>query len=1184
MFIDGDKAVSGSYSFTWSSSRLDRNLITVLTGQAVDTFDTLFQDMYLLSNGVCLSKINLSSEPEPEFLPQAAPTVLPSATRALKLINPKYALVSNCAFTTNGPVSDQTSAKNSISKNQTEVIKQIKDTPVVPPVHPGLLNLEKANMINYVPTWPDPDPPSDVIGFINIRDSNKPLQAHLMRSELFEVSQAIRFKDPFHEPKESLSLRACPGPISQTPSNPEALTQEQTSGEAQKNFDQNQHQTSSQSENLILPVEKPETLHVLACSKVDKEELCVMEKDAFDISTSLQSKNIHTEKDFANAIPNVSVTQGDRVSDTKQTLDTPQPLKCPTQTSDNLDMKLSSAVYSETLCDSFAIPDTPFVKQSLDDQVLIDVATQEHKDTKPETNQNGWNGTQMSNCDSSISSLSDVYYDCFSPVADLRFVEDFFVPDKTQESLHNPIKNGHQEQEVPCSNSSSAQDLDLDKKQTLFTPKLLKTSCSIVFNFLSTEFKTKTTPSKTTFAQESDQGIIINDSKLPVKDFSQTPNGCFNFSSTSEEYFECSDTVGLNSDIHGMVFEKPSSVENFNLNKPLQILKPVLEAEKFSKLSCQNMKEKDEPKMDSGQEQPEFQHILEITADSNIVADEIKAVLGSEDNTQTQLDEKVHRHQEQVSEVTSEPVVESKSMSNFSQEHEISASQEILEIQTKSVELFEKVKKKEPMQGLQLDVNLDLACKEPEIEPLQDLQSDIHLDLKCERKTVQLPEKYSKPQLQDLESKVSQDVKCVGQSVKLAEKTAQLPLQDLQPEVTVDLICEGLSVQLPETTTKPPIQDPQSEESPDLKLKPSEVNAINKLCLATGSESRNSILQDKADITSVFPEETEVTNSVELPKTEQLQNPLTYLDPGSNHPPNLKSEEHVNEHLRLQNDEVSQAVLKIDSEEHNPQEKLPEQFETIELLILEDSDTQELNHSDPIRPRAAMRKKTKASKTEPIEQKTTNDRKCKENQLGHDVNSRNKKETCHPTALIEEKQEGEHICTNQMNKNLPEAKSKLECLVRKQPHQTSSRIPIQARGGLTKLTISKADTGNRLFGLRAPKAGLHSKLPSLGKPLGQKKPSLTLFPSPEKLSTGAIAPVRSTQIHQRPTVPSPNGPISPLKQAQVQLIAPRTRQSDQPNVSRKRSASITKYSCSSGILCPGQVKKKQVFKGSPPSS
>ncbi|XP_067275544.1 uncharacterized protein fam83ga isoform X2 [Pseudorasbora parva] len=1165
MFIDGDKAVSGSYSFTWSASRLDRHLITVLTGQAVDTFDTLFQDMYVMSNGVCLSKINLSSEPEPEFLPHVVPTPLPSATNALKLINPKYTLVTNCAFTTNGPVSDHTSAKNNISKNQAEVIERIKDTPVVPSVHPGLLNLEKVNMINYVPTWPDPDPPSDIIGFINIRDSNKPLQAHLMRSELFEVSQAIRFKDPFHEPKESIYHRACPGPLSQTPYDPEAPAQKQTPGEAQKNFDQNQHQTSSQSEDLILPSGKQETVHVLACNTADKEKLCAVEKDIFD--TSLQSESIHTEKDCPNAISNVSFTQDDRVSDTKETLDTLQPLKCLAQTSENLDRKSSSAVYNQTHCNLFAITDTHF-----DDQVLNDGATQEHIDAKPKANQNGWNGTQMSNCDSSISSLSDVYYDCFSPAADSKSLGDFFVPEKTQESLHNPIKNGHQEQEVSPSNPSLTQDTtDLDNKQTLFTPKILKSSCSIVFNFLSTDCKTTTTPSEVNFVQESDKGIIIKDSKPPVKDsetsyLSQIPNGCFNFSSTSEEYFECSDTVGLNSDIHCMVHEKPGSVENFNLNEPQKILNPVLEVE-LSELSCQNMKEKDKPKINSGHEQPEFQHIL--TANSQLVADGIMAVLGLEHNTQIQLDENVYRHQEQVSEIMSELVV--------LQEHEIRVSHKILEIRNKPehVELSETVDK-EPMEDLQLDVSLDLP------EPLQDLQIK-SLDFICKGKFVQLAEKNSEPQLKDLDCDVSRDVKCVGQSVKLAEKTAKLPLKNFQPEVSLDLICEGQSVQLPETTSKQPLQDPQSEESPDLILTPSEVNVISKPHLATSSEFRNSILQVKADISL---EETEVTHSVEFPKSEELQHPLTYLDSKSNLSPNLIScEEHVNE---LQNDGPS-AMLKINSEEQNPKEKLPEEFETIELLILEDSDPQELNNSDPIRPRATLSKETKLSKTEKrtktkIVPKTANNRKHKEKKKGHDAYSRNKQETCHATALAEEKQEGEHICSNQMNKNLLEAKSKLECHLRKQPYQTSSRIPVQERGGLTKSTISKADTHS--FGLRAPKAGLHSKLPSLVKPLGQNKPSLTLLQSPEKLSIGGITPVKSTQIPQRPsqTVPSPHSPISPLKQPQVQLTASRIRQSDQPKVSRKRSKSITKHNCSSsGISCPGQVKK-QVFKGSGPSN
>ncbi|RXN03474.1 FAM83G-like isoform X2 [Labeo rohita] len=946
MFIDGDKAVSGSYSFTWSASRLDRNIITVLTGQAVDTFDLLFQDMYMISNRVCLSKINLSSEPEPEFLPQVVPTVFPSATTALKLINPKYSLVTNCAFKANGPVHDQTSAKNNTFKNQTEDIKLIRETPAVPPVHPGLLNLQKANMINYVPTWPDPEPPRDVIGFINIRDYKKPLQAHLMRSELFEVSQAIRFKDPFREPKESLSLRACPGPISRTPSNSKAPAQKQTSGEVKKYFDQNQHQSSSRSENLISTLEKPETRHVLACNKVNKEQICVMEKEL--------RKNINAGKYFSNTIS--SFSQDD--TDTKQGVDTLQPLKWPAQTSDDLNLKSSSALSNKS--HHVLTIDTPSVKQSQDDQVRNNVAAQGCSDTKPDTNQNGWNDAQTSNCDSSISSLSDEYYECISP----GFVEDVFVPEK---ALDNSIQNSQQKQAVSCSNSSLAPDsTDLDNKQTLLIPKLLKTSCSIVFNFLSAD-------------------------KLPVKDsetssFSQTPNGCFNLSSTSEEYFECSNTVESKSEIDGIDHE----VETLSSNEQ-QVLKPGL--------STQNLKENDEPIVHSGQEQPKFQHILEMTADSR----------QAEDKTQNGLDEKVHR-QVQESEVTSEPV-ESKSKSNSLQEHEISASLKVLEVQSKeeSVELTKKAEA--PMQDLQLEVSPDLACEQPEKEPLQNMQPEESLDLLCEETSALLAEKDSKPQLQD--SQVSQDVKCEAQSVTLAEKTAKAPLQDLQPEVSLDSICKGQSVQLSETTTKPPLQDSKSGESPNL-----DVNAVPQS--ATDCEFGSSILQDKADIT---PEMTKVTKSIELPKSDELQNPLTDLDSGSK----LKSQEHMNEQLKLQNDEASPAVLK----KHNPQEKLPEQFEPIKLLILEDSNSQEteLNHSDPVRPSAALRKETKMSKPEPTEPKTINDRKSKENK--HDVYSRHRKETCHPTALIDDKREGEHIYTNQMNKNLPEVKTKLECQVRK---------------------------------------------------------------------------------------------------------------------------------------------------------
>ncbi|CAL8275059.1 unnamed protein product [Lota lota] len=56
MLVDGEKAMFGSYSFTWSSSRLDRNTITVMTGHVVDFFDNDFREMYAASEEVDLFK------------------------------------------------------------------------------------------------------------------------------------------------------------------------------------------------------------------------------------------------------------------------------------------------------------------------------------------------------------------------------------------------------------------------------------------------------------------------------------------------------------------------------------------------------------------------------------------------------------------------------------------------------------------------------------------------------------------------------------------------------------------------------------------------------------------------------------------------------------------------------------------------------------------------------------------------------------------------------------------------------------------------------------------------------------------------------------------------------------------------------------------------------------------------
>lgn len=196
------------FSFTWTASRLDRNLITVLTGQAVETFDKQFRELYLNSRSVNLSKIRLVELPEPDPVPVPAPASLPSAAVARKLINPKYSLVETASRTSSDKApSPKDSSQNPLPqpvKRQRELIEE-------PPKHPGLIGLPKAELIPYLPIWPEPDPPSDVIGFINIRDTSKPLQPHLMRSQLFETSQAIRFKDPFTAPpEEPLPEKASP--------------------------------------------------------------------------------------------------------------------------------------------------------------------------------------------------------------------------------------------------------------------------------------------------------------------------------------------------------------------------------------------------------------------------------------------------------------------------------------------------------------------------------------------------------------------------------------------------------------------------------------------------------------------------------------------------------------------------------------------------------------------------------------------------------------------------------------------------------------------------------------------------------------------------------------------------------------------------------------------------------------
>lgn len=215
-------------SFTWSSSRLDRNLITVITGQAVETFDLQFRDLYLVSRSVSLNKVPMADEPLPDPVPQAAPVPVSSAV-ARKLINPKYALVATGTHVSPSSSDQNSSNKNSQNPTGLKITKgRVRHVVEEPPVHPALAGMEKAYLIPYLPTWPEPDPPSDVIGFINIRDEKRAHQVHLQRSERFEFSQAIRFRLPLTLPEntEEQAVRQedrtakASGPLSPTKTQP----------------------------------------------------------------------------------------------------------------------------------------------------------------------------------------------------------------------------------------------------------------------------------------------------------------------------------------------------------------------------------------------------------------------------------------------------------------------------------------------------------------------------------------------------------------------------------------------------------------------------------------------------------------------------------------------------------------------------------------------------------------------------------------------------------------------------------------------------------------------------------------------------------------------------------------------------------------------------------------------------
>ncbi|KAM4016783.1 protein FAM83E [Anomaloglossus baeobatrachus] len=49
LLVDCNTVITGTYSFTWSDSRLDRNLVTLLTGEITDSFDNEFRTLFAAS-------------------------------------------------------------------------------------------------------------------------------------------------------------------------------------------------------------------------------------------------------------------------------------------------------------------------------------------------------------------------------------------------------------------------------------------------------------------------------------------------------------------------------------------------------------------------------------------------------------------------------------------------------------------------------------------------------------------------------------------------------------------------------------------------------------------------------------------------------------------------------------------------------------------------------------------------------------------------------------------------------------------------------------------------------------------------------------------------------------------------------------------------------------------------------
>lgn len=175
MLIDGEKVMFGSYSFTWSSSRMDRNTITVMSGQIVDFFDQDFRELYAISEQVDLYReFNITKPPiathvkTPKIQPLRPIPVSTSRFQvsvgdtkqmdlkvpAHKYHNPKYSLVFGNANGLTRSLQDLSGAKDSVLSASTQR-SGLQSSPVPPNKPPIVEKRESQSPVSNTDTEED---------------------------------------------------------------------------------------------------------------------------------------------------------------------------------------------------------------------------------------------------------------------------------------------------------------------------------------------------------------------------------------------------------------------------------------------------------------------------------------------------------------------------------------------------------------------------------------------------------------------------------------------------------------------------------------------------------------------------------------------------------------------------------------------------------------------------------------------------------------------------------------------------------------------------------------------------------------------------------------------------------------------------------------------------------------------